>query len=713
MNQRHEFRRQPAYRLIALAVLPVILAFSASCRKGARVVRGTEANVLLITLDTTRADRLGCYGYAQARTPNLDRLAAEGVRYENAISPVPLTLPAHASILTGALPPAHQVRNNGNYFLSAESLTLAEIFKSKGYATAAFVASFVVDSRFGLDQGFDVYDDRIGDPAVVKGVYTERRADEVYRAFSAWFSGRPPGKFFAWVHFFDPHMPYDPPEPLKGTPGLDPYDGEIANVDIYIGKMIEELEREPSVRADTLIAVAGDHGEAFGEHGEFGHGVFCYQEALAVPFIIAAPGRLPAPSVIPDRVSLVDLLPTLLDFCGIESPPSAQGHSLLPLFGKRDGRDRSLYFETYFPFENMGCAPITGRIEGNRKYIELPQAELYDLDKDPGETNNLATEETRVAREMRDALLAWKKDIGREARGSARAVTPEERRRLESLGYLSMGRPAADKGSLPDPKDRIAGWTAFNRGMSLFQMGRLNEAETALREAMALAPDLTGPVLELGEIYFARRKAAPLISLFEDALALHPRSGELRIRFAHYLVLMGKIPEALERLKEAEPVVSFGQQEQFYDTMGMAYGTAGDFVRAAEAYEKVLDIEPENADAARKRGYALFRMGRMDESLASFRRAESLMPDNPLLLEEMGRFYAAQKDFDRAESYFRKAVERPDPPALALFNYAVLLSEKGDFSRAITVMERFLALPGQDVRGIEKGRQLIAVWRSL
>jgi tetratricopeptide (TPR) repeat protein len=292
-----------------------------------------------------------------------------------------------------------------------------------------------------------------------------------------------------------------------------------------------------------------------------------------------------------------------------------------------------------------------------------------------------------------------------------RTLTPDERRRLESLGYVSLGKRTAEGGPLPDPKDRIVGWTAFNRGMALRQTGRLAEAETALHEALAQAPALTGPILELGEIYFAARKTSSLMSLFEEAVRTHSQSGELRIRFAYYLVLSGKTAAALDELQAADKVVAFGEREQYYDTLGMAYGSAGDFARAVEAYGKVLEIEPDNADAARKRGYALFRLGRFDEALAAFRQAEVLTPDNPLLLEEMGRFFAAQKDYGRAESYFKKAVERPDPPALALFNYAVLLSEKSDFSRAIELMERYLALPGQDSNSTQRARQLLAAWR--
>ena len=711
MSQNQVRRRHMYHSLQVVGIVLLVIALASACREGPRIVRNPAANVVLITLDTTRADRLGCYGYTRAQTPNLDRLAAGGMRFEHAVTPVPLTLPAHASIMSGSYPPFHRARNNGNYFLPSQALTLAEIFKTRGYATAAFVASFILDSRFGLDQGFDLYDDRLGDPAVVKGVYSERGADEVFRSFETWFAHRGQGKFFAWVHFFDPHMPYNPPEPFKSAPGLDPYDGELANVDVHIGKILELLGQEPTIRENTLVAVAGDHGEAFGEHGEFGHGVFCYQESLAVPLILWAPGLLPSQLVVSDRVGLVDLFPTLLDFCEAKVPPQVQGISLLRLVEENRTLSRPLYFESYFPFENLGCAPLKGEIGESFKYIDLPRPELYNLERDPNETRNLILDDTGTAREMRQRLATLENELGRATVDSVRTVTPEERRRLESLGYLSLGKRPAEKGPLPDPKDRIAGWTAFNRGLALRQAGRRSDAEAALREAAAQAPDLTGPVIELGEIYFAERNVPSLMSLFEEAIRNHPQSGELRIRFAYYLVLLGKTAAAVDELQAAEPVVAFGQREQLYDTLGMAHGAAGDFAGAVDAYSKVLEIEPDNADAARKLGYALFRLGRKEEALAAFRQAEALAPDNPLLLEEMGRFYAAQKDHDRAALYFQKAVDRPDPPALALFNYAVLLSERGDFARAIEMMERYLAISGQDRRSTERPRQLIAVWR--
>jgi len=707
-------RSAKSYLYPCLPVLGLILSLlgcSSACRKGLRIVRHSEANILLITLDTTRADRLGCYGCAVAHTPNLDRLAAEGVRFSRADSPVPLTLPAHASIMTGTYPLFHQVRNNGDYFLPPPALTLAEIFKSRGYATAAFIASFTLDSRFGLDQGFDLYDDRFGDPAVLKGVYSERSAKDVFLAFSAWFSQHNDSKFFAWVHFYDPHMPYDPPEVFKAKPGLDPYDGEIANVDLYVGNIMEMLDQRPSIRENTLVIIAGDHGEAFGEHGEFGHGVFCYQESLAVPLIISSPGRLPVRHVVSERVSLVDVFPTVLDYCGVEVPLSVHGLSLLPHIEKDRPAGRSSYFESYFPLEHLGSAPVKGVIQDNQKYIELPRPELYDLEQDPDERNNLVSVRAGAAEKMQLTLRTLEKQFGGTALDSARSVSPEELSRLESLGYVSLRKPGESRDVLPDPKDRISGWSAFMRGMALHQTGQPAEAKAALREAILLVPDLTGPFIQLGEILFIERDFKSLVSLFEEGIRLHPKSGELRIRFAHYLILLGNTSAALDQLRAAEQVVSFGQREQLYDTLGMAFGTAGDFTRAADAYSLVLEIEPDNADAVRKRGYALFRMGRLEDALADFHRAEALNPDNPLLLEEMGRFFAAKRDYERAEAYFKKALGRANPPPLAFFNYAILLSEQGDFSRAIEFMERYVSMPGQEGRTAERARRLIASWR--
>lgn len=293
------------------------------------VKKESQLSVLLITLDTTRADRLGCYGYSKAETPNIDWFASRGVRFANAYASVPLTFPSHCSIMTGTYPLYHGARNNGNYRLHSDLLTLAEILKDKGYNTAAFVSSFTVDSRFGLDQGFEIYDDDFRRGQAFKALNAERRAEEVFEPFSSWIETRKRGPFFCWLHFFDPHLPYDPPSPYKEKFAHELYDGEVAYMDYYVGKVIEKL-KEKNLLSQVLIVLAGDHGEAFGEKGESGHGVFLYEESLRVPLIFYADYRLPVNRIIKARVRLIDIMPTILDLLEITIPKEVQGKSLLP-----------------------------------------------------------------------------------------------------------------------------------------------------------------------------------------------------------------------------------------------------------------------------------------------------------------------------------------------------------------------------------------------
>ncbi len=358
--------------------------------RAGRVVRNPQANILLVTLDTTRPDRLGAYGYPKAVTPEIDRLARDGALFENAYSPVPMTLPAHTTILTGTTPVFHGIRLNGKQVLSPEAVTLAKVLKSSGFSTAAFVSSFVLDSRFGLDQGFDYYGDRMEEPGQVKNLESERRAGTVFGDFAAWLERRPAGRFFAWVHFYDPHYPYAPPEPYRSDPRLpDPYDGELAVMDHYVGEILRRLA-DKGLADSTLVILAGDHGEAFGEHGETnGHTIFAYEENIRVPLIIWGARGFPRGLRIAGRAGLDDIFPTVLDFLKIKMPPSVQGRSLVPLLNGRRLPDRDLVFESRYFQDVLGCAPLRGLISGPFKFIDLPRPELYDLSTDAAESTSL------------------------------------------------------------------------------------------------------------------------------------------------------------------------------------------------------------------------------------------------------------------------------------------------------------------------------------
>ena len=351
-----------------------------------------DFNLLLITIDTLRADRLGVYGDTQAETPRLDALARSGVRFVNSYSHVPLTLPSHGSLFTGRYPFTHGVRNNGNYFLPDEEVTLAELMAQRGFATRASVATYILSAKFGLGQGFASYDDALTGGDLIRGFSSEVPADQISAGFGNWLRDQPLDQpFFAWVHFYDPHQPYRPPTPFAERFAEDPYRGEVAFVDREVGTLLDALAAR-EITEKTIVVVTSDHGEGFGEHGEVGHGLLAYEEDLRVPLIFAAGSQL-TPKTIHRRVRLVDLMPTLLDLYRIEPPSGMQGESfaswLTTPSGPAADPERDVYFESMLGREENNWAPLTGLIVGPHKYFSLPERELYDLEQDPDESENL------------------------------------------------------------------------------------------------------------------------------------------------------------------------------------------------------------------------------------------------------------------------------------------------------------------------------------
>ncbi len=637
---------------ILLAVSLVLLSRCGG--KGGKVTPNPQSNVLLITLDTTRADRLGCSGYAAARTPNLDGLAESGVRFENAYSPVPLTLPAHCTILSGLYPLAHKVRNNGNYSLPGQVATLAEMLGRRGYQTSAFVSSFVLDSRFGLDRGFSVYDDDFASGGA-KTYQSERNAAAVFASFSRWLAGRSPGRFFSWVHFFDPHAPYDPPEPFRTRFAGNLYDGEIAYMDHYIGEIIALL-KEKNLLENTMVVVAGDHGEAFGEHGEFGHQVFCYEENLRVPLIISARGRLPENMRLRQTACLTDILPTILEFLQAPLPTSLQGQSLLPAMRKTAFTAKDLYLESRFAFEAFHCAPVQGIIQKNFKYLDLPRPELYDLLRDPGERENLVSASAALGRKMKTAL----NDLARRLAGgdlpSGRRLTDEERNTLASLGYITSAPAAGTAGPLPDPKDGIAGWQVFTRGAEQAASGQTGPAEASLLRASELIPDYAGSYTILANIYFKDGRGDKALALFGRALARIPADATLRTEYAALLIKMNRPEEAMAQLQALTKTELVDKKAMVYALMGGIAESQGKPAQAIVYYRQARESEPDNDGYTRKLAYLLHRASRFAEALELYRSLEQKQPDDIQLIRDMAIVYAQLGDLERARRYFEKAM---------------------------------------------------------
>lgn len=706
---RRPYNRK-VFFLLPLLVIVLILAFFIFFRpKRQEVKRNPQSNVLLITLDTTRADRLGCAGYVQAQTPNLDRLAAEGVNCQAAYSPVPLTLPAHCTVLSGLYPPGHKVRNNGSYFLPAPVLTLAEILGQNGYQTSAFVSSFVLDSRFGLDQGFSVYNDEFAGGGA-KTYKSERNAEAVFTAFSSWFAGRGAGKFFSWIHFFDPHAPYDPPEPLRSAFSDNPYDGEIAYMDKYIGAILDLLG-EKHLMADTLVVIAGDHGEAFAEHGETGHQVFCYEENLRVPLIFHAQNRLPENMRLKQKVGLSDVMPTILDFLQISVPASLQGRSLLPLMQKKDPVDADLYLESFFAFEAFHCAPIQGIIQKNYKYLDLPKPELYDLQQDPGERKNLISGSAVLGQKMKTSLNELTRRLGGSYIQGQRRMTDAEKNTLASLGYITSAPAARSAGPLPDPKDRIAGWQVFNRGSEQAAQGRTDAAAASLLQAIELIPDYAGSYTILANIYFKNGQGDKALALFHDALIRIPTDTTLKTEYAVLLIKMNRLDQGMSQLQELAKMDLVDKKAFVYSQMGSIAEAQGDPSQAITYYRQAHESEPDNDDFARKLAFLLHRTNRFAEALTIYRNLEQKQPDDIQLIRDMAIVYAQMNDLEQARSYFTRALQR-SPDANLHYNFALLLARQGQFAEAAAMMEKFLvAVPAASAQA-QAARRYLADWRS-
>ncbi len=566
-------------------------------------------SVLLVTLDTTRADRLGCYGHAGGASPSLDALAKQGVLFRQAYAHVPLTCPSHASILTGHLPPGHGVRDNGGYVLGPGLPTLAERFAAAGHRTGAFVSAFVLDRRFGLARGFGTYHDEVpsvsaadqGDPS-----HRAVRAQETVDRALRWLEQEPGRPFFLWVHLFDPHHPYEPPEPYASRFRTEPYLGEIAYTDAQAGRLFEAAGRHRA-----LVAVMGDHGEGLGDHQEVTHGYFVYSNTQRVPLLLALPGVLPEGTSVDGVVRGVDLAPTLLDLAGLPELPGVDGASLRAhLTGRRAGDAGAAYVESYHPRFWWGAQELLGVRSGRWLFVEAPRPELYDVQADPAEKTNVAASHPAELDALRQRLRGWNAGGAPPAQGAR--LDAETERRLRALGYLGAGA-APPSGPLPDAKDNGPVLAAVTRGHELLERGRPQEALAAFEEALAQNPRAAS---------VRSRRAETLLTLgrFDDAFRAYAENAEGRAD-EESLLGMARVREQQGRAKEALALLRTGLQALPESTAlrlraGALELAAGDAAGADAAARAVLERAPGDEEALALRARALARGGKADEANA-------------------------------------------------------------------------------------------------
>ncbi len=640
-----------------------------------------ERSILLVTIDTLRADALGSYG-GRATTPNLDRLAARGAQFTFAHSHAVVTLPSHASMLAGRYPYEHGIRDNTGYRFPAAMPTAATQLKARGFATGAFIGGFPLDRRFGLDVGFDVYDDHLSTATDESGE-RERRADAVVSSALDWI-GRQQGPWFAWVHLYDPHVTYAAPQEWASRFPSDPYLAEVSWTDAALGPLFDRLGTQTR---PTLVIATSDHGEGLGDHGEKTHSLFTYESTLHVPLIVtelAAGSRERRGVTVESPVRHVDLLPTMLEAAAAPPVPNLPGASLAELIARGSGPDRPAYFEAMSANVARGWAPLRGVLVDRDKYIDLPIAELYDLAGDPKELrNDVSTRADRV-RVMQNVL----KSFNTAAPGRPGVETPETRERLRSLGYLGGGSAAVRDTytEADDPKRLIELEQAIQRAMEAYQQGRADEAVATLRQVIAKRPDTEDAYRRLALIYWRSGDARAAITTLEDALRAGVTQSEVKIKLGQYLAINGQHGRAialLETFTEVDPDAMIA--------LGNAYVAAGRRADAIRTFRRLLAADPKNGLAHENIGVVHLQAREFGPAETELRQALALDPRLAGANTALGVVLAQTGRRSEAIDAWKRAVDLDPADLNALFNVTVNLAAAGRNAEARQYGERFLA----------------------
>ena len=612
------------------------------------IVPRADRNVLLVSIDTLRADVLGAYG-GRALTPNLDRLAAAGARFTFAHAHAVVTRASHASILTGRYPYEHGVRDNTGYRLAPNEPTIATRLKALGFATGGFIGGFPLDRRFGLAPGFDLYDDQVGEiGSQVDFVLPDRRADEVVRPALTWIRQQS-GRWFAFVHCYDPHAPYRPPAEWLARFPNEPYLGEVSWTDFALGPLFDALASQPR---PTLVIVTADHGEGLGDHGELTHSLFAYESTLHIPLIVAEIAGSAAARAAPRRgvvidtpVRHVDLVPTILDALGAPEDSTLPGASLLDVIASGHGADRPGYFEAMTANLTRGWAPLRGVIAGRDKYIDLPIPELYDLGTDPRELRNAFAARGDRAQVLSNTLKSF--DVAMPGRPHDETAAVIER--MRSLGYTSGAAPVRERYTEDDdPKRLVDLEQAMHQATEAFEGGRLDDAAGLYRSVLARRADMEDAYRYLAFIYWQQGKTAQAISTLEDALRRGLTQAEIRIKLGEYLSQTGQAARAIQLLEGAT-----SDDPDALIALGIAYGTAGRTKDAMRTFKHILDIDSTSGLAYQN--IAALQEGAGDHAAAevSLRQALAIDPKLPGAYTTLGVVLSE----NRPESRSRRGLE--------------------------------------------------------
>ncbi len=668
-------------------LLAVFLALSLGCQKKAnfaRLTAGKAYNFILISVDTLRADRLGCYGFKGIETPTIDEMARRGVRFERCIAQTPLTLPSHTTMLTGTYPFFHGVRDNGGFLVPQDIVTLAEVFKEKNYRTGAVVGAYVLDSKWGLNQGFDFYYDRfeLERKEGFSLADVQRPAGDVITPALDWLEKEKDKNFFLFLHLYDPHTPYEPPSPFKEKYKDNPYLGEVAYTDFELGRLWQYLE-SAGLLEKTIIVFSSDHGESLGEHGEGTHGFFIYQEGIHVPLIVAFPFEKLQGISRDTTASLVDVMPTILEMAGLPSPPQVQGKSLVPYFFDSGSTTESLaYSETFYPRFHYGWSDLKSVQTSRYKLIVSPQAELYDLKADPDEAIDIASKEPKIGRELEEKMAGL---LERYSQGQFetdyRKVDEETREKLAALGYIGsfVDTGKAEGKELASPREKIHVFNEISAAKEASLKGELKKAQEIMMRVIRQDPEIIDAYFVLGNIFFKQKNYPEAIRWLGEALARKPDYDFVVLNMAISHIEMGNLAAAEELLVNF--ISRFQADSILYLTLGDINLKQEDYPEAIKYLEECLRINPTSAKAHNNLARVYLILGDEDKALAHVSRALELMPKLRNLHYNLAQIHEARGKLPEAIAAYEVEISQYPDNSSASFNLAFLYRRLGNEAR--------------------------------
>ena len=670
--------------IIVLAVILYILV-GPRLGTGYKKKRLKKLDVILITLDTLRVDFVSAYEKGKAETPNIDRVAGEGVRFETCISQTPLTLPSHTSILSGTYPLHHQIRDNGGFLVPASLEFVSEILQKQGSITSAFIASYVLHSKWGINQGFDTYSDdfdlsryervSLGD--------VQKRAEEVLGNAKKWLKTHKKDRFFTWIHLYDPHTPYDPPSPFKEKFPRRPYRGEVEYMDHQLGLFFQFLKDE-GLYNKSIIIMAADHGEGLGQHDEHTHGFFIYESTVRVPLIIRAPFRFPFKKVT-QVVELIDLAPTILEALDVPIPSSYQGQSLLGLiFGDRQRNKDSAYTETYYPRLHFGWSELRALYYDNQwKYILAPKEELYNLEADKEEKDSLALKQSYQTRKVKERIREFIREKSENATrpGEARTLDKDALQKLAALGYLTTVVDTSNKENLPDPKGKVQVFNQLAKSRDYMVKEQYDQAIEMLNKILETDPHLVDGILQLGNAYTRKNMDEEALQCFYRVLEQKPDYQAAMVNILGSLIRLHQYDKGIEEANRFLKI--FPRDFTLYTELGTLYTFKQENDKALEAFRTSIDIEPVNPEALNKIGGIYIVKEDFKTAGTFLEKAREINPGLKKLYFNLAQVEDAAGNIEKAIDYYKKELEGSPQDYKSAYNLAENLRKTGQNEKAI------------------------------